>query len=615
MKKVKTLPLKYVLKKKSFKFRSESLPSKVSKSFLVWIGCILVFFVAVFIGTSGFKDEIVQYDKILGISEILGLPMVIAIIVGIVSFLIFFVSSIKFLIEKQNLGNKNILIRFLRITLAIALFPIFLAKEALKLSQLIKQIKDKGLKSIRQRFILKDLSFTVLIILFLIPLWGSGYLAAGYVFAYTIGLISEPITISGTGSMYPTFPKGHSKDPKKLSEELVATTGMKPYPNGIKISNINFFGHEIERGDIIVAENEKIRESSKKLYGEPGGIVKRVIALPEDKILIKDGLVYLNGKVLKEPYTARPRSTFGGKFLKDCSELTIPEGKLFVMGDNRKGSGDSRHDTGLIDYKDVHYVLSYKDQLGNLDKGWHDPKEDDKESARISLDVDKYLSLLNKERVKVGLKLLQYENRLSLSAEKRGVVMLKHDDLSFEATRSGYTMQRAVSDSSYSNIVYGELPSLGVYEAEELFEYYFEFPETKKFLLDKDYQDFGISSVRGELNGCPANIVVIHIAGYVPPNYSKDIIESWDISLNRLKEIQSGWADLKQNTSFYNKHKADINRINDIISTRISKIDAIVLAMKANRWLSSDLDAFTRTGDKSMYDEQESLANKLNSSN
>ena len=603
------------MKKKGFKFRLERLPNKISKSFLVWIGCVLVFFAVVFIGTSGFKDDVVEYDKILGISEILGLPMGIAIVVGIVSFIIFFVSSIKFLIEKQNLGNKNVFIKFLITILAIILFPIFLAKETLRLSRLIKQIKDKGLKSVRQGYILKDLGFTVLIVLFLIPLWGSGYFAAGYILAYANGLISEPIPIAGTGSMYPTFPKGHSKDPKKLAEELVATTGMKPYPNGIRLSNINFFGHEIERGDIIVAENEKIRESSKKLYGEPAGIVKRVIALPEDKILIKDGLVYLNGKALKEPYIARPRSTFGGEFIRDCNELKIPKGKLFVMGDNRKGSGDSRHDTGLIDYKDIQYVFPYKDQLGNLDKGWHDPKDDDKESARIALNKDKYLELINKERVKIGLKPLRYEGRLELSAEKRGIDMLNYDDLSFEATRSGYTMYKAMIDSDYSNIIYGELPSLGVYEVEELFEYYFQFPETKKFLLDKDYQDIGISSVRGELNGCPANIVVIHIAGYVPPNYSKKLIESWEISLNKLREIQPGWSSLKEYSSFYNKYKSDIDRINDIISTRISKIDAIVSAMKANRWLSTDLDAFTRTGDKSLYDEQESLANKLNTSN
>jgi len=587
----------------------KKIPGKIRESFLVWVASIIVFFIFVFILIS---EHAVKLNETL--EGIISLIATLSLIVGTIAFFIFILSSIKFLIEKYNLKRKNFLIRISKTILIIALLPLLLAKQVLNPIEFLKRIKNRRLRIVKERSVLKNFGFSILLILFLLPLWGSVYFVAGYVPAYMAGLISEPIPIAGTGSMYPTFPKGQAKDPKELFKELVATAGMKPYPNGIKISNINIFGHEIERGDIIVAENEKIRESSKKLYGEETGIVKRIIALPGDKILIKDGLVYLNGNALKEPYIARPRSTFGGESLRDCNELEIPEGKLFIMGDNRKGSGDSRHDTGLIDYKDVQYVLPYKDQLGNLDKNWHDPKDDDKESARITLNVDRYLELLNKERTKAGLKPVQYEDRLSLSAEKRGEVILKYDDLSFEATRSGYTMRRAMSDSGYSNIVYGELPSLGAYEAEELFEYYFEFPDTKKFLLDKDYQDIGISSVIGELNGCPASIVVVHVAGYVPPNYTKDIIESWEISLNRLKEIQPGWVGLKQNASFYNKYKAEIDRINDIISTRISRIDAVVLTMKANRWLSSDLDSYTRTGDKVMYDEQESLATKLNSS-
>lgn len=587
------------------------LPSKIKESFLVWAGCVVVFFITFFIVSS---DKIAKFSE--NLNGILGLVLAGAFFVGIISFFIFVVASIKFLIEKQRLKKKYFLIKILRAILIIILLPLFLATEILKPIKLLKQIKNKGLKSIKQRFIVKDLGFTFLLILFLIPLWGSVYFVAGYIPAYMLGLIYEPIPIAGTGSMYPTFPKGQGKDLKELGKQIVATSGMKPYPNGIRISNINLLGHKIDKGDIIVAENEKIRKSTKKLYGESSGVVKRVIALSGDKILIKDGLVYLNGELLKEPYIARPRSTFGGEFLRDCNELKIPEDKLFVMGDNRKGSGDSRHDTGFIDYKDVQYVLPYKDQLGNLDKGWHDPKDDDKESARITLNVERYLELLNKQRAKVGLKPLRYEKKLELSAKLRGDNILKYDDFSYEATRSGYTQIRAMNVAGYSNIVWNEGILQGNYEAEELIEYLSEFPDWKKNLLEiKDYQDFGIAEVQGVLNGCPSQVIVQHFAGYVPPNYSKNVIESWEKSLTSLKEVQPSWQRLKENISFYNKYKGDVDRINDLISSRIAKLEAVVSTMKANRWLSSDLDAYTRTGDKALFDEIDSLATKLNNSN
>lgn len=596
-------------KKKSLKFRSENLLGKVNKSFLVWTGCILVFFVVVFIGTSGFKEEVVKYDKILGISEILGIPIGIAILVGIVSFLIFFISSIKFLIEKQNLKKKHFLIKVLRMVLIIALLPLFLAKEVIKQTQLFKRIKNKDLKSLKEKFILKDLGFAILIIVFLIPLWGSAYYILGYIPASMTGLVSEPIPIAGTGSMYPTFPKGHSKDPKKLAEELVATAGMKPYPNGLKISNINLFGHEIERGDIIVAENEKIRERGKKIYGEPSGIVKRVIALPGDKILIKDGLVYLNGKTLKEPYIARSRSTFGGEFLRDCNELKIPEGKLFIMGDNRKGSGDSRHDTGLIDYKDVQYVLPYKDQLGNLDRGWHDPKDDDKESARITLNVDKYLELINKQRAKAGLKPLRYEKKLEFSARLRGDNILKYDDFSYEATRSGYTQIKAMNAAGYSNIVWNEGILQGNYEVEELIEYLSEFPDWKKNLLEvKDYQDFGISEVQGTLNGCPSQVIVQHFAGYIPPNYKKEDIDSWGKLINDLNNVIPNWEKARE---YKGINQDDLNKIIGLMYQRKNNAEAIYYRMKANQWLTKQEEQMI-DNDKVLYDEIESLAKKIN---
>ncbi len=73
--------------------------------------------------------------------------------------------------------------------------------------------------------------------------------------------------------------------------------------------------------------------------------VKRVVAGPSDLILLKDGLVYVNGKKLQEPYLQRNTQT-------DCSETAqkffrLAKNEYFVLGDNRKNSVDSRFYGGI----------------------------------------------------------------------------------------------------------------------------------------------------------------------------------------------------------------------------------------------------------------------------
>ncbi|MBQ9860335.1 MAG: signal peptidase I [Clostridia bacterium] len=69
-------------------------------------------------------------------------------------------------------------------------------------------------------------------------------------------------------------------------------------------------------------------------------LIKRVIGLPGDRISIAEGegVVYRNGKPLDEPYTRDGFTPTNG--MRD--EITVPEGQLFVLGDNRGDSLDSR---------------------------------------------------------------------------------------------------------------------------------------------------------------------------------------------------------------------------------------------------------------------------------
>lgn len=70
-------------------------------------------------------------------------------------------------------------------------------------------------------------------------------------------------------------------------------------------------------------------------------LVKRVIGLPGDKLEVRDGALYRNDHRISEPYIREPMQYV-------LTEMSVPEGKLFVLGDNRNESDDS-HIWGFLD--------------------------------------------------------------------------------------------------------------------------------------------------------------------------------------------------------------------------------------------------------------------------
>jgi signal peptidase I len=126
----------------------------------------------------------------------------------------------------------------------------------------------------------------------------------------------------------------------------------------VAVNRVPFIGNDISRGDVIVFRDpagwlpeassisgnrvtNAIREGLVLVGVVPNPakqyLVKRVIGVAGDKVVAKDQVLTINGKPTKEPYI------FAGNSPSDTDfNITVPEGKVWVMGDHRGASGDSR---------------------------------------------------------------------------------------------------------------------------------------------------------------------------------------------------------------------------------------------------------------------------------
>ncbi|WP_370832423.1 signal peptidase I [Clostridium sp.] len=106
---------------------------------------------------------------------------------------------------------------------------------------------------------------------------------------------------------------------------------------GDRLFAIRIYNEEtLNRGDLIIFYSEEKDEL----------MIKRLIGLPNDNIIIENGIVSVNGEILKENYIEN-QDYFTG-------EYTVPNGKYFFLGDNRVNSFDSRYWTNkYIDFNDI----------------------------------------------------------------------------------------------------------------------------------------------------------------------------------------------------------------------------------------------------------------------
>lgn len=438
------------------------------------------------------------------------------------------------------------------------------------------------------------LSFSLLLIIFGILLTPNIHLLL-----QRFGLEKEEVLISGTGSMYPTFPKGEGDDDIQRSSEVVAWPKMRRYPSGITLLGRTLFSHTVAYGDIVEFENTITKDISKQKYDREAGFVKRIVALPGDTIELRDGFFYRNGQQMDEPYTAKPRSTYGGDYLADCKKLTIAPNTVFVMGDNRKASMDSRFSLGMVNIDDIHYVLPWSEQEA-YKTNWRNTSADSALAHTATLDPVRFISLLNEKRALKNLKPLVYKSLLSVSARYRGEEMNAGGG-------DGQSLRRAIEKSGYRNIVYAELFTRGFYEADELLENLLTFPDSSSLLYTDEYQDFGVSAVLGDIDQCPVQLVVLHFGGYLPPEYTAQEKEAWSRMLKNVEEVLPSWEQVKGSEGI---DQQKITRLLEILYTRKKTAQTVLARMESVQWLT-DAEKRIVEQDKVLSEEAQKIIGEL----
>ncbi len=154
------------------------------------------------------------------------------------------------------------------------------------------------------------------------------------------------------------IPSGSMEDTLLVGDHIV----VSKFAYGIQVPKpaiINVFGASVPFFETkLIPSWGKVDHGDVIVFRFPGDrskdYIKRVIGLPGDRVELRDKVIYLNDKKMDDPWGVNKGGLYGEDTEKNLNfgPYTVPEGTVFVMGDNRDRSYDSRY-WGPVPFKDI----------------------------------------------------------------------------------------------------------------------------------------------------------------------------------------------------------------------------------------------------------------------
>jgi signal peptidase I len=387
-------------------------------------------------------------------------------------------------------------------------------------------------------------------------------------FALIVGIFSVcwlrvVVTVSNITS-YVLYEKGLID---KTSKIKVSGTSMLPtIKNGEEVVLHSIQKYPIERNDIVSFKNKETENSH---------FLKRVVGMPGDTILIKQGSIILNGNVLNEPYV-RYGPTYGNEYLTECKSYTIPKDSYAVMGDNRIVSFDTRA-IGFINKKDINGIIK--------DENKHQSAINPNESTQITVQINKdsLFEKYNFNRNNLYLNPLMRNNTLDTVAEKRAVYIASNLD---SWKKDIELLETTLQKEGYKEVDSREFVTFGNLSEEQILNQISEQNNVKLDFYSNTFMDIGISQTQTKVDECTIPVTVVLLARSENPMYPKQTIDYWKDELNNNSDIV---ARLNSFVGFPGMDEKEFATLKSQAQEALQIVSEINREIAAGEWIDQDL--------------------------
>lgn len=395
---------------------------------------------------------------------------------------------------------------------------------------------------ISKRSFWRKLGYLILLIFFTVT-WWNGYrdiIRFANRSLFDLGVIDRliPHLIRGT-SMLPTLQDGQN----------------------VVLSSPKKFG--IDRGDIVTFHN---LETGNLSY------IKRVVGLENDQVVLKNGLVSLNGRLLKENYIFEQKPTYGNTFIADCESLIIPKGYLMVFGDNRTVSQDSRV-IGFINKDDVEGVIKTHVSPEFMSEA------EQNNNLKATIDANTFLEMLNQKRTEGKTANLVTNPVLNNLAQKRAEEIKNNFN---DWKQKGFSTDKLLQQNGYKYNLVHEYVTFGYLSESDVVDQIMSLPIEKEAFLSPIYMEVGIGVSEKKTNECSFPIISVILSWPSTPTYDQKTVDDWQGQANITKDM----LNQLQAYGVKGKSQEEVRQIINNVAKESEIASRVANKMKNNEWLS-----------------------------